>query len=157
MRRLLSLLLTALLLAAPAGCEKKPSSIDLDGVKDRIEEEELFGPLIYPQGDELTLRTGIEADAVSRGIAALPVLLVHANACLVLLPANGREETLKEQVASFLGQYEASWANYLPAQEALVKNRLETEISTKEGAYIVVIISEENEKVLGIIESCLIE
>ena len=156
MRKTVAFTLLLLVLITLAGCSKKPADLDLEALPGVVEQTDLFGPLIYAEGQTLIDMAGVDPALVDRGVFALPVLIVHASGYVVALPAAGAKQALSDALQQWLKDCEAVWANYLPDQHDLVIHRLETEIVTQQGTYIVIIISRDNEAVLDAIKSCLI-
>lgn len=121
------------------------ASSDNDSVLSKIRNSK---PLVFAMVEEassediemvLNLKT-TDYDEILMGVASV---LVKSNTYIIVKPAEGREETVTTALNTYMTALENQWANYLPDQYELVKNRKEVKI----GDYLVYIISEDNELV----------
>ncbi|MEG1181366.1 MAG: hypothetical protein RSD39_04980, partial [Oscillospiraceae bacterium] len=62
---------------------------------------------------------------------------------------------VKKQTDAYMKKYEELWAQYLPDQSDLVKNRLEENIETKEGTWQVIVIASDTKAVMDAIKSAV--
>lgn len=56
-------------------------------------------------------------------VGKFPMMMVHASMYLVVEAKEGEVEAVKTQVETYATAYEEQWANYLPEQYDLVKDR----------------------------------
>ncbi len=155
MKKAIALLLVALTVFTLAGCGAGKKSLDLEKVKTDITALEMF-PMSMELDDE-TLKTayGVDPELLEQRYIVVSMMNVKSSMLWLLLPKEGKAEEVKTAMDSYLAGYEDLWNNYLPDQAELVNNRLETEIETKEGTWLLYCISEDNDKVLETINGAL--
>ena len=81
------------------------------------------------------------------------MMIVSASSYMIMKPAEGKKEAVKEAMADYMAKQEEQWGAYLPAQYDLVKNRLETEVE----GYLVYVVSEDNDAVLKAIKNNIVK
>jgi len=117
-------------------------------------QENRYVPLFSMVGDidesQLESILGLKKDDVEEYIIKMPMAIVSAESYMVIKPAKGKKDTVKDAMKTYLENQEQQWSTYLPDQYELVKGRLEKEI----GDYLVYIISKDNNRVLDAIENC---
>ena len=102
----------------------------------------VFGMLMEVTDEELEALTGVKTEDVEEFLVRNSVM-TQASSYFILKPKEGKEETVKETMDTYMNNLEENWKTYLPDQYELVKNRLEE----KYGDYLIYIISTENELV----------
>lgn len=157
MKKVLSVLLVLCTMVTFAACTKTPATLDLDAVRQAVDKLELLGMTIEPNAEELDAYYGINADLVEKGIINLPATIINSSMYIVVLPKDGKDDTLKSQLDAYIDMLSKSFEGYLLDQYQLVEDRLETTITTKEGTYLVYIVSTDNEAILNAIKSGLID
>jgi len=74
-------------------------------------------------------------------LMGMPMAVVKSNTYIIVKPAEGKEETVKNALDSYMTALENQWATYLPDQYELVQNRKVEKI----GEYLVYIVSSNND------------
>ncbi len=154
-KKLIALALAALTLLTLAACGKSSKTLDLDKAAENIDATGVYANMITPDDEFMTSVVGLDMSKVEKSLVSIPLMNVKASLYFVVLPAKGGESDVKAALDEYMAVYENTWSQYLPDQAALVKDRLETEIETAEGAYYVYIISEDNDAVLAAINGAL--
>ena len=77
------------------------------------------------------------------------MFITSAEQYIILKPADGKEEEVKEAMDTYMTNLQQQWDTYLPLQAELVRNREETKV----GDYLIYIISQDNAKVLDVIKN----
>ncbi len=152
----LSLLLTVCLCACSTQSAAKAKSLDLDKAKQQLSSLELFPSMTEIDEGTMSSVFGIDPSLVTEYAAGFPLMNVHASMYWVVLPAEGKADEVKSAFASYFDDYQKMWDQYLPDQAQLTRDRLETEIETEKGTYLVYVISEDNDKALEAINSALV-
>lgn len=124
-----------------------------DNSKDLLEEVKecrtnIFNQLMPIEDEDLSQRFGIEKDMVDEYLIKLPTLMVNSNSYMIIKPAKGKKDAVKEKMNDYMEKLEEQWKTYLPDQYDLVKNRLEEEY----GDYLIYIISKDNDAVFDVIK-----
>lgn len=108
----------------------------------------LFG-VLTPAEDADLVDYGLSKDMLISYAIQKPVL-TSAKTYLIVQPALGREEEVKNALSSYLKQLEVAYAS-MPSEEKLVKNAMVSELE----GYQIVIISKDNERVFEAIKTYL--
>lgn len=77
-----------------------------------------------------------------------PLMNVNASQFIIIKPASGYKDKIKDKVDAYMNALEEQWKTYLPDQYELVKKRKEEKI----GNYLVYIISGNNELIYNTIK-----
>lgn len=109
----------------------------------------LFTALMDVDDDTLSQKFGIEKEMVDEYLAKIPMMVVNSNSYIILKPASGQKDAVKEKMNTYMENLENQWKTYLPDQYDLVKNRLEKEY----GDYLIYIISQDNDAVYNAIKN----
>lgn len=157
MKEVFALLLALCAAFSFAGCSGAAQSLDLDASRAAVSELGILGMAYEPGAEELLSIYGIDAELIEKGILLLPGAIVQSSACIVVLPKEGQDDAVKQQLDGYIETLSKSFEDYLPDQYALVKNRRETTLKTAEGTYLVYIVSGDNDAVLSAIKSGLTE
>ena len=91
----------------------------------------------------------IDKSLVSEFLIGTPMFITSAEQYIILKPADGKEEEVKEAMDTYMTNLQQQWDTYLPLQAELVRNREETKV----GDYLIYIISQDNAKVLDVIKN----
>lgn len=156
MKKVLATLLVLCTVFTLVACGKTPQSLDLDVARAEVDKLGLMGLVLIPSDDELQNLYGIDAGLVEKGLFRMFGSITQASSYMVVLPKEGKESELKGQLDGYVDLLSRNFENYLPDQYALVKGYKHTSIKTKEGTYLVYIISSDNDAVLKAIESGLV-
>lgn len=126
----------------PKTAKEAVLALELDG-------ERPFADFYQP--DDTYIKTVMGIDTALLDSYTVLVSKDDLNPCMVLLlkPADGQRDAVKNAVANALTDYQRRWDNYLPEQAVLVNDRLETE----SGGCVVAIISTDNDAVLEAIKN----
>ena len=103
----------------------------------------LFGMLMDVNDEMLEQSFNINPEDVEEHLIALPMMMVQSNMYIIVKPVDGKENTVKEALDTYMENGEKEGATYLPDQYELFKNRLEKEY----GGYLIYIVSNDNQKV----------
>ena len=107
-------------------------------------------PGMMPVNDEqLQNVLGITKDDVKEFSMQMPAMMTNSATFIIVKPAEGKEEYVKEKLDAYMLKLEQQWATYLPAQYELVKNRL----TENYGGYYIYIVSNNNNVVLETIKN----
>ncbi|MEG0913396.1 MAG: DUF4358 domain-containing protein [Oscillospiraceae bacterium] len=138
-----------------SGSGSSGKTLDLKKVQENLGTLEYFPSSM--ELDDATLKSayGLDASLLKEKLIGVPMMNVHASMYWVLLPQDGKTDDVKTAMSKYFESYQASWDTYLPDQAELVRNRMETEIETKDGTWLVYIISEDNNKTLEQIQGGL--
>ncbi|NLC79126.1 MAG: DUF4358 domain-containing protein [Ruminococcaceae bacterium] len=135
----------------------KNTTLDTDAARAAVEELGLYPASMVAVSDGELAAMGLTKDNIEKYVIGLPLMNVQASLYIAVLPKEGFEADVKNELESYMTSYENTWSQYLPDQYELVENRLVTEIKTGEGTYYVYIISENNERVLEALNSAVTE
>lgn len=161
MKKTIALLLVLVTMLSLAACGGKANgSLDLAKVTEALQDLQAKDESIFPSGmetDESFLKDvfGIDPASLSQHLILFPMMNVKSSALFLLLPAEGKTDEVKAAMDEYMTSYELSWDMYLPDQAALVHDRLETEIETAEGTWLVYCISTDNDAVLEAIKGAV--
>ena len=109
----------------------------------------LFGMMGEVTDEVLSTTFNINSEDVLEYAGKTSMMIVSASGYMIIKPAEGKKEVVKEAMADYMAKQEEQWGSYLPSQYDLVKNRLETEVE----GYLVYIVSEDNDAVLKAIKN----
>lgn len=155
MKKILALALVLCTVATFAAGGKKPESLDLDIARAAVDDLQLM-MAFDADHDMLLAISGIDTDLAQKGIYNVSGIIISASAYIVALPKDGKEAELRAQLDDYMAQLERDFDGYLADQYKLVQDRLMTTLETKEGTYIVYIVSSDNQAVLDAIKTGLI-
>lgn len=110
----------------------------------------VYGDLMYVDAVELGNVLGISEELLEEHLVAMPTFITSASQYIILKPAEGKKEEVKNLMTTYMSNLQEQWNMYLPDQAELVKNRKEATI----GEYLVYIISTDNDAVLKTIKDC---
>ncbi|MEA4911853.1 MAG: DUF4358 domain-containing protein [Oscillospiraceae bacterium] len=153
MKKAIAALLLLCMAATLCACGGE-KTLDPGAAKDAVlsltlDDAQPFADFYQPDDAYITTVMGIDTSLLDD----YAVLVSHddLDPCLVLLlkPADGQRDAVKNAVANALTDYQRRWDNYLPEQAVLVNDRLETE----SGGCVVAIISTDNDAVLEAIKA----
>lgn len=108
----------------------------------------LFGMLMDVNDEMLTQVFNINPSDVEEYLITQPMMMVQSNMYLIVKPAEGKHDLVKEALDTYMENGEKEGANYLPDQKELFENRLEKTYS----GYLIYIVSSDNEKVYNTIK-----
>ncbi len=131
-------------------------SSDNDKALSLIKEEgypSLFGMMGEVTDEVLSTTFNINTEDVEEYAGKTSMMIVSASSYMIMKPAEGKKEAVKEAMADYMAKQEEQWGAYLPAQYDLVKNRLETEVE----GYLVYVVSEDNDAVLKAIKNNIVK
>ena len=103
----------------------------------------LFSGLTVVQ-DEMLNIVGLTKEDLSEYVITIPSFIVSSQCYMVVKPAEGKEDKVKEALDNYFTKEEQKWSTYLPAEYEIIKNRKFEKI----GKYLVYIVSTDNNKVL---------
>ncbi len=147
-------LVCALVLAACSGSSDAVTTVDVAAAAEALKDADIAGEKLFAgfrDGDAayLTDMLGIDASRLSSFAALLPTEDADPNMALLLVPADGERDNVKNELANAMASYEKRWDNYLPEKAAVVHERMETEV----GDCLVLIISPDNDAALDAVRS----
>lgn len=150
MKKALLILLSCLFLT---GCGNKQVKLDFNTIKNElntltINEELVFNDLQEASYEDLWNIHGIDAQLTEEIHFMTSTDGTDANMYIIALPKEGKEKELKEQINTFFEGFQLQADMYNPDNAALIKNRMEEKV----GDYLIYIVSNNNSKVLEIIE-----
>lgn len=111
--------------------------------------DNVFGSLQEVNDDLLSQQFGIEKEDVDEYLIKTPMMITSSNSYIIVKPADGKKEEVKNKLDEYMKNLEEQWKTYLPTQYELVKNRLEEEY----GDYLIYIISSNNKLVFDTIKA----
>ena len=158
MKKIVSVVLAALMMLALAGCQVTINKDD--GVADIDPQTAVAGVMsefltgyqdqlpAFMEVDAETLEAvyGIPAGWVDAYVCRIPMMNVHATEIFVAHVTNGNMDNVNAAVEARQQALETTWERYLPAQYELVKNSV-TEVS---GHYILFAVTEHTESIKDI-------
>ena len=101
----------------------------------------VFGMMMEVTKDQTKDVLSIESADVEEFLMKMPMMMVQSNTYIIVKPVEGKEETVKNALDSYMTALENQWATYLPDQYELVQNRKVEKI----GEYLVYIVSSNND------------
>ncbi len=119
----------------------------LNSIKDA--KENVFGALMEVNDETLESQFNINKDDVKEYLIKVPMMITSSNSYIIIKPADGKKDEIKEKMDEYMTKLEKQWETYLPIQHELVKNRLEKEY----GDYLIYIISSDNDLVFETIKA----
>lgn len=90
---------------------------------------------------------GLDPASVTEFAIKTPALITSSTTYMVVKPADGKKNEVKEALDNYMVALEEQWSTYLPEQYELVKNRLYKEY----GDYLIYIVSSNNDLVYNTI------
>ena len=91
----------------------------------------------------------IDPASLDEFLMETPMMIVQSNTYIIVRPASGKEQEVKDAINAYMKRLEEQWKTYLPDQYELVKNRKEEKL----GDYLIYIVSSDNEKVFNTIKA----
>lgn len=171
MKRIFSLALSALLALAITGCtgtspqdSAKPALTPQErtdlyqtAIENARNEElnEAYPPLTTPDANLAGIvfeMLGITSDDLTSYAIAISPMNIHAYGVAVVLPAEGREETVKAGLQGFIGLQQSNFETYLPEQYAITKN---AKLEELDDGTLILVMCEDQDTVLEAIQSSL--
>jgi len=110
---------------------------------------QVFGMMMEVSKDQIKDTLNIESTDVEEFLMKMPMMMVQSNTYIIVKPASGKEETVKNAIEDYMKKLEEQWSTYLPEQYELVKNRKVEKI----GNYLVYIVSNNNDLVFNTINN----
>ena len=92
---------------------------------------------------------GLDPASVTEFAIKTPALITSSTTYMVVKPADGKKNEVKDALDNYMVALEEQWSTYLPEQYELVRNRLYTEY----GDYLIYIVSENNDLIYDTIIS----
>ena len=90
---------------------------------------------------------GLDPASVTEFAIKTPALITSSTTYMVVKPADGKKNEVKDALDNYMVALEEQWSTYLPEQYELVKNRLYKEY----GDYLIYIVSSNNDLVYNTI------
>ena len=125
-----------------------------EGTKAQEIWEAIAGAVELPSTMELTPQDlentyGISQDQYEEFVCQYPLMNVTATEILIIKPAEGQEDAVKQAIEARQKALEEQWSMYLPAQLELVENYKLAEA----GGYILFCVAEDSEGVVNAFSS----
>ncbi|MEG1557216.1 MAG: DUF4358 domain-containing protein [Oscillospiraceae bacterium] len=152
---MLVLAISMTLLASCSSGSKLPEKLDVEKAVAAVDKLEIMPAAEVVTDQWLKDVAGIDAALVEKYHIAFPMMIVHSSLYMLILPKQGSEAEVKKQTDAYMKKYDELWAQYLPDQSDLVKNRLEENIETKEGTWQVIVIASDTKAVMDAIKSAV--
>lgn len=120
-------------------------------IVDKIQnsKDQIFGMMQEITTETMKDTLGLEPSMVEEFFMEVPMMIVQSSTCIIVKPAKGQKDAVKEKADIYMKELEEQWSTYLPDQYEIVKNRLETTV----GDYLVYIATIDNDKVLQTIKN----
>lgn len=124
-----------------------------EGSEDTLKEVEkckasIYGGLLKVDKELLKAQFDIEESDVEEYLIMIPQMITSSSSYMVVKPASGKKDTVKEKLDKYFSDQEEMWKTYLQDQYELVKNRTFEEY----GDYLIYIVSSDNELILKTIK-----
>ena len=119
----------------------------LKAVKDV--KEPIFGAMMEVTKENVKDTLNIDPASLDEFLMETPMMIVQSNTYIIVRPASGKEQEVKDAINAYMKRLEEQWKTYLPDQYELVKNRKEEKL----GDYLIYIVSSDNEKVFNTIKA----
>ena len=119
----------------------------LKAVKDV--KEPIFGAMMEVTKENVKDTLNIYPASLDEFLMETPMMIVQSNTYIIVRPASGKEQEVKDAINAYMKRLEEQWKTYLPDQYELVKNRKEEKL----GDYLIYIVSSDNEKVFNTIKA----
>lgn len=158
-KKLISVFALLAMFLTLAGCSngnQKNTTFDTNAAQSAIEELNIY-PMMVQVTDSDLATIGLTSDKIEKYMISIPLMNVQSSLYIAVLPKQGQEKAVKDELDAYMKVYENTWAQYLPDQSQLVENRMMSEIKTGEGTYYVYIISEDNQKVFDAMKKGIVE
>lgn len=97
--------------------------------------------------DQMESVIGLKQEDVTEFLMEMPMMITNSNTYIVVKPADGKKEKVKETIENYMKNLENQWVTYLPDQYEIVKNRMEREY----GDYLIYVATTDNEKIYNAI------
>lgn len=119
------------------------ASNDNDAVIAKVKEAKVpvFVMMMDVPSEQIKDVLNIEPTDYEEILMAMPMAVVKSNTYIIVKPAEGKEETVKNAIDTYMTALENQWEMYLPDQYELVKNRKVEKV----GEYLVYIVSTNND------------
>lgn len=109
----------------------------------------VFGMMMEVTKDQVKDVLNIEESDVEEFLMKMPMMMTQSNTYIIVKPASGKENVVKDALEEYMSKLETQWQNYLPDQYELVKNRKVEKI----GDYLIYIVSNNNDLVFNTISN----
>lgn len=109
----------------------------------------IFGAMMEIAEENVKDIIGIDPSALDEFLIETPMMIVQSSTYIIVKPASGKEQEVKDAINDYMKKLEEQWKTYLPDQYELVKNRKEEKL----GDYLIYIISKDNQKVFETIKA----
>ncbi len=131
------------------GCSNN-KTLDLQSLGSKITQEYLTNHEIG-NIDTISGRYDIDTTNVKDSLVITSKDFDDATMVLILLPENGKNKEVQQEMDEFLSSYRNQWVdmNYFPEQKDLVEKAL----STTYNNYFIYIVSSDNENILKLVKS----
>lgn len=123
----------------------------LTNVVEKLEQSNIFKEMIEPTKDEIDDFMDIDVSLLDEYVIKMSNSRFESDLYLILKPSENNEETVMNQVKSFLINYENSWVNLDYKQYDLISNRK----AIKRNGYLIYVISNNNDEFLNIVRSII--
>lgn len=121
----------------------------LASVINDIEQSGIFNKMIEPTPDEIDDFMDIDLSLLDEYVIKMSDSRFEADLYMILKPSTNNEETVMNQVKSFLINYENSWVNIDYKKYDLISNRK----AIKRNGYLIYVVSSDNDKFLDIVRN----
>lgn len=136
-----------------SGCSKKApevKNVDLKALLSELQANEAFElPMSMNSDDMMVQETyGINPADLKQYAMAIPMINIQAAEIIMVEVADGKMDVVKAALDERMKTVEQTWANYLPDQFDIVKNRKTYTI----GNYTFIVIAGQAEAIIKVIE-----
>lgn len=108
----------------------------------------IYSSLLKLDDNLLKEQLDISNDDVDEYLIMLPQMITSSSSLMIVKPASGKKDDVKEKLDKYLSSQEEMWKTYLQDQYELIKNREFEEY----GEYLIYIVSTDNDVVLKAIK-----
>lgn len=115
----------------------------------QIESSKIFNTMIEPTQDEIDDFMDIDVNLLDEYVIKMSNSKFKSDLYLILKPSENNEQTVMDQVKSFLINYENSWVNLDYKQYDLISNRR----AIKRNGYLIYVVSSNNDEFLNIVRN----
>ncbi len=115
----------------------------------QVENSKIFESMIEPTQDEIDDFMDIDVNLLDEYAIKMSSSKFKSDLYLILKPSENNEQTVMDQVKSFLINYENSWVNLDYKQYDLISNRK----AIKRNGYLIYVVSSNNDEFLNIVRN----
>ncbi len=109
----------------------------------------VFNAMMNVDSEQMETLLGLTSEDVEEFTMKVPTFVVSSSTYIIVKPAEGKEDLVKEKLDLYMTNLETQWSTYLPEQYELVKNRKEEQL----GEYLIYIVSYNNDLVFDAIKN----